>query len=53
MDYRLLVDSTILAGEIMVNRVLTDNEVNDILFANHITPMPRYGGELLLSDYGF
>ena len=43
----------ILAGEIMVNRVLTDNEVNDILFANHITPMPRYGGELLLSDYGF
>ena len=43
----------ILAGAIKVKRILSDNEVNGILISNGITPMKRYGGELMLSDYGF
>lgn len=43
----------ILAGAIKVNRVLNDNEVNNILIKNNITPMERYGGEMQLNEYGF
>lgn len=42
----------ILAGAIKVKKILSDNEVNSILTSNDIVPMKRYGGELILSDYG-
>lgn len=43
----------ILAGEIYINRILSDKEVTEILTANNISPMPRDGGEICLADYGF
>ena len=43
----------ILAGEIKVNKVMTDEEVNQILVDKGITPMERYGGEMKLCEYGF
>lgn len=43
----------ILAGSMLVNRVLDDTEVNNILLHNGIKPMPRDGGPICLSEYGF
>ena len=43
----------ILAGAIKVKKILSDNEVDNILMSNGIVPMERYGGELVLDDYGF
>lgn len=43
----------ILAGEIKINKVLTDKEVEQILINNGIVPMPRYNGELKIKEYGF
>ena len=43
----------ILAGEIKINKVLTDKEVEQILIDNNVTPMPRYNGELKIEEYGF
>src|SRR5574344_1632903 len=43
----------ILAGAIKINRIITDDEVNEILITNNIKPMERYGGKLILADYGF
>lgn len=48
-----MFNNWILAGEMKVNRVMTDEEVNFILMQNGITPMPRDGGPVRLSDYGF
>ena len=33
-------------------RYKTDKEVNDILIANGIEPMPRYGGDIDLKEFG-
>lgn len=43
----------ILAGDMKINKVLSDKEVNDILTSNGYTPMPRYGGDINLNEYGF
>ncbi len=42
-----------IAGAIFVKRILTDEEVDRILGENDLEPMPRYGGPLNLSAYGF
>ncbi len=41
-----------IAGAIFVRRILSDDEVDQILEENGITPMPRYGGPLDLTAYG-
>lgn len=41
----------ILAGEIKVVKVLTDEEVAQILQANNLPVMPRKGGSIKLEDY--
>ena len=41
----------ILAGEIKVVRVLTDDEVTQILQANNLPVMLRKGGPIKLEDY--
>lgn len=43
----------ILAGSIYINRILTDEEVDCILSEKNINPMPRFGGEICLAEYGF
>ena len=42
----------IISGAIKVNKIMTDKEVNDILIANGIEPMPRYGGDIDLKEFG-
>ena len=49
-DYRELIGMDVKAG---FNIVLTDEEVDCILSENNITPMPRFGGEICLAEYGF
>lgn len=43
----------IIAGKIKVIKILSDEEVNEILKENKITPMPRKNGPINLSDFGF
>ena len=42
----------IIAGAIKVDRILSDQEVNNILIGNVIEPMTRFGGEINLNEYG-
>lgn len=42
----------IIAGAIKINRILTDNEVNDILLNNGLTLMPREDGVFNSNKYG-
>ena len=48
-----MYEDWIIAGSIKVLRVLSDEEVNDILTKNKIKPMPRHGGRLDLNEFGF
>ena len=41
----------IITGAIKLIRILSDDEVADILINNGIEPMPRYGGEMNLEKY--
>ena len=43
----------IMAGEIYIHRVLTDEEVREILKENGYESMPRKGGDINLAEYGF
>lgn len=43
----------IISGNIKVLRVLSDDEVTKILEENGYKSMPRSGGKICLSDYGF
>lgn len=43
----------ILSGEIFIHRVLSDEEVRQILISEGYEPMPRKGGDIDLSEYGF
>lgn len=43
----------IIAGEIKVIQVLSDEEVETILKEKGYEPMPREGGKMELSDFGF
>ena len=43
----------VIAGNIRVLRVLSDTEVDAILRASGIAPMPRKGGSIDLASYGF
>lgn len=47
-----MYEDWIIAGSIKVVKVLDDKEVNDILIKNGIDPMPRYGGEIDLKEFG-
>ena len=42
-----------IAGSMKVHRILTDDEVNEILVRNGKTPMNRRGGPIDLSAFGF
>lgn len=42
----------IMAGDIYINRILTDKEVREILIEKGYEPMPRYGGDIDLGEYG-
>ena len=48
-----MYEDWIISGAIKVVRVLSDEEVNDILKMNKIKPMPRFGGDLDLNEFGF
>ena len=43
----------IMAGEIFINKILTDKEVGEILLDKGISPMPRQNGDINLEKYGF
>ena len=43
----------IMAGEIFIHKVMTDEEVRNVLIENGYTPMPRKNGDIDLSEYGF
>lgn len=43
----------IIAGSIKVNRVLTDQEVDDIQIQNNLKVIPREGGPIDLKKWGF
>ena len=43
----------VIAGSIRVLRVLPDAEVDEVLRSHGLSPMPRYGGPMDLSSYGF
>ena len=43
----------IMAGEIFIHKVMTDEEVRNILIENGYTPMPRKYGDIDLNKYGF
>ena len=43
----------VIAGSIRVLRVLSDAEVDAMLISHGLSPMPRYGGPMDLSSYGF
>ena len=43
----------IIAGSIRINRILSDEEVADILKKKEIKPMARYGGDFDAKKYGF
>lgn len=43
----------IMAGEIFIHKVMTDEEVRNVLIENGYTPMPRKDGDIDLSKYGF
>ena len=43
----------IMAGEIFIHKVMTDEEVRNVLIENGYTPMPRKYGDIDLSKYGF
>lgn len=47
-----MYEDWIISGAIKVNKIMTDKEVNDILIKNGIEPMPRYGGEIDLKEFG-
>lgn len=42
-----------MAGEIFIHKVMTDEEVRNVLIENGYTPMPRKDGDIDLSKYGF
>ena len=42
-----------MAGEIFVHKVMTDEEVRNVLLEKGYTPMPRKDGDIDLSEYGF
>lgn len=43
----------IMAGEIFIHKILTDEEVRDILSEKGYTSMPRQNGDIDLKKYGF
>lgn len=43
----------IMAGEIFVHKIMTDEEVRNVLIEKGYTPMPRKGGDINLNNYGF
>lgn len=43
----------IIAGEIKINKVLSDEEVSKILTLKNYPIIPRKGGEINLTEYGF
>ena len=43
----------IMAGEIFIHKVMTDEEVRNVLIEKCYTPMPRKDGDIDLSEYGF
>lgn len=43
----------IMAGEIFIHKVMTDEEVRSVLIENGYVPMPRKDGDIDLSEYGF
>ena len=43
----------IMAGEIFIHKVLTDEEIRKILNDKGYAPMPRKDGDIDLSKYGF
>lgn len=43
----------ILSGEIYIHRVLSDEEVRNILIKEGYEPMQRFGGDINLTEYGF
>lgn len=47
-----MYEDWIIAGGIKVIKVLSDEEVNKILNDIGINPMPRYGGDINLKEYG-
>lgn len=47
-----MYEDWIIAGGIKMIKVLSDEEVNKILNDNGINPMPRYGGDINLEEYG-
>ena len=42
-----------MAGEIFIHKVMTDEEVRNVLIENGYIPMPRKDGDIDLSKYGF
>ena len=48
-----MYEDWIISGSIKVIRILSDYEVNEILIQNKIKPMPRYGGDIDLNEFGF
>ena len=43
----------IIAGEMKINRILSDEEVYDLCKANGYEALPRYGGDFNSTKYGF
>ena len=43
----------IIAGSIKINRILTDEEVENILKERGLVGLPRYGGNINLNEFGF
>lgn len=48
----IMFNDWIIAGAIKINKILTDEEVNNILLRNDIDPMERYGGVFNYDKYG-
>mgnify|MGYP006978111642 CR=1 FL=1 len=51
--FKILFGEWIMAGEIFIHKVMTDEEVRNVLIENGYIPMPRKDGDIDLSKYGF
>lgn len=48
-----MLGTWIIAGNIKILRVLSDDEVSEILIKEGYNPMPRSGGKINLKEFGF